>query len=337
MLKAFISVLLPFRDATATLDAALSGVLARDDAGVELLAIDDGSTDGGAARVRAWAARDARVHLVRAQGSGLTAALRTGLSVARGDLIARMDADDLCHPERLARQRALLLERPDISVVGSRVRAFCDEGDVGQGLLRYVAWQNGLLSPDDHRRELFVESPLCHPSIMLRREALTEVEGYRHSDGPEDYELFLRLDQAGHRFLKLPEELLSWRHRAGRATFTDPRYSLARLRATKAPFLAARVAAAGKTRRIIWGAGPTGRRLARELSQHGLQLHGFIDIDPAKIGRQAQGVPICAPDTLDSAHDFVIGAVGAEGARALIRADLHTRRFAEGVDCLFAA
>ena len=104
-----------------------------------------------------------------------------------------------------------------------------------------------------------------------------------------------------------------------------------------APFLAERVLAAAKTRRIIWGAGPTGRRLARELSRHGLQLHGFIDIDPAKIGRHAQGVPICAPETLDPARDFVIGAVGAEGARALIRADLDTRRFVEGEDCLFAA
>jgi glycosyltransferase involved in cell wall biosynthesis len=334
---AFISVLFPFRDAAPTLDAALASLLARDDPALEVLAVDDASTDGGAMRVRAWMARDARVRLLRAHGTGLAAALRTGLEAARGELIARMDADDLCHPERLALQRAFLLQHPEISVVGTRVRAFCDEGAVGAGMLRYVAWQNALLSPEDHRRELFVESPLCHPSIVVRRAALLEVRGYDVSDGPEDYELFLRLDRAGHQLAKLPDELLSWRHSAGRATFADPRYSLVRIRAAKAPFLAARVAASSKLRRIVWGAGPTGRRLTRELLRQGLRLDAFIDIDPNKIGRTAQGLPIRAPDSLDAAHDFVIGAVGREGARALIRAELSARRFAEGSDCLFAA
>jgi glycosyltransferase involved in cell wall biosynthesis len=277
------------------------------------------------------------VRLLRAEGRGLPAALQTGLSGARGGLIARMDADDVSHPERLARQRAFLLERPEVSVVGTRVRAFCDEGAVGAGLQRYVAWQNALISPADHRRELFVESPLCHPSIMLRRDALSAMDGYRAHDGPEDYDLFLRLDRAGHQLAKLPEELLSWRHRAGRATFSDPRYSLARMRTLKAPFLAARVAASDRARRVLWGAGPTGRRLARELRAQGLDLHAFVDIDPNKIGRVAQGVPIVAASALSPGRDFVIGAVGAEGARALIRADLIAREFVEGEDCLFAA
>jgi hypothetical protein len=172
---------------------------------------------------------------------------------------------------------------------------------------------------------------------MLRREALLQVGGYIESDGPEDYELFLRLDQAGFRLAKLEAELLSWRHRSGRATFSDPRYSLARIRAAKAPFLALRVAASPKTRRLVWGAGPTGRRLARELSRRGLRLDGFIDIDPDKIGRTAQGVAIHAPSTLDVTRDFVIAAVGARGVRALIRPYLIERQFVEGVDVLFAA
>jgi GT2 family glycosyltransferase len=337
VLKAFISVLLPFRDAGSTIDAALSGLLERADPALEVLAVDDGSTDAGPARVRAWAARDGRVRLVRAGGSGLVAALQTALGAAQGSLIARMDADDVSHPDRLSRQRDQLLALPEIAVLGTRVTAFADAGALGEGMLRYVAWQNSLLSPEDHRRELFVESPLCHPSIMLRREALLAVDGYQASTGPEDYELFLRLDRAGYRLAKLPEELLSWRHRAGRATFVDPRYSLTNLRAAKAPFLAARVAASPKKRRIVWGAGPTGRRMARALTQHGLVLHGFIDIDPDKLGRTAQGLPIAAPETLDSAHDFVIAAVGARGARALIRPFLTSRHFVEGVDALFAA
>lgn len=337
MLKAFISVVMPFRDASATLDAALAGLLADTDDAREVLAIDDGSSDAGPALVRAWAQRDGRVRLLHNHGRGLVAALQLGAHEARGALIARMDSDDIAHPERLARQRAHLLDNPSLAALGTQVAAFADDGALGLGMQHYVDWQNALLSPADHRRELFVESPLCHPSLMVQRSALEAVGGYVASGGPEDYELFMRLDSAGFALAKLPEVLLSWRHRAGRATFADARYSLARMRSAKAPFLAARALRTNKARHVLWGAGPTGRRLARELEQHGLRIACFVDVDPNKIGSTARGRPIVSPNALDSASDHVIAAVGARGARALIRADLIARGFVEGHDALFAA
>jgi glycosyltransferase involved in cell wall biosynthesis len=334
---AFVSVILPFRDAAATLDEALAGLLASGDPALELIAIDDGSSDGGAARVRAHAARDARVRLASSDGRGLVAALNTGVALARGELIARMDADDVAHPERIARQRAHLLARPQVAALGTRVHAFADDGEVGEGLARYVDWQNALITPEEHARERFVESPLCHPSIMLRRGALARAGVYRELDGPEDYELFLRLVEHGFALAKLPEVLLSWRHRSGRATFGDARYGLDKFRAVKAPYLAAAVRRAQRERHVLWGAGPTGRRMARALRQHGVRVERFIDIDPGKIGRSAQGAPICAPDALDAHRDVVIVAVGARGARALIRPELAARGFREGATAWFAA
>lgn len=337
MLKAFISVLLPFRNAGETLDAALSGLIARTDSALEVLALDDGSTDSGPSRVREWSRRDARVRLLRTRGSGLVKTLGTGLAHCRGGLVARMDADDLTHPERLHRQREALLAQPDIAVLGSRVTAFTTDGVVSEGMQRYVMWQNSLLSPEDHRRELFVESPLCHPSIMLRRAALLAAGGYQETGGPEDYELFMRLSQLGYGLAKLPDVLLAWRHRTGRATFADPRYSLARMRAAKAPFLAARVKSRPAQRRVLWGVGPTGRRLMRALAAYDLRFDACVDIDPKKVGRSAQGVPIYAPEALDPARDFVLAAVGARGAREQIRAFLSARGFVEGDSALFGA
>lgn len=337
MLKASISVVLPFRNAGATIEAALSGIMACPDPSLEVLAVDDGSLDAGPHLVRAWAQRDPRLVALRSSGSGLVAALNQGLSAAHGELLARMDADDLCHPERLDRQRAELLRCPQLALLGSRVRAFADGGAVGEGLTRYVAWQNSLLSPDDHRRELFVESPLCHPSIMVRRAALSAVGNYQESGGPEDYELFMRLDRAGYQLAKLPETLLSWRHTAGRATFSDVRYSLPRMRAAKAPFLAQRLAQVDKRRKVLWGAGPTGKRLARELGLHGFHVDCFVDIDPRKIGAHSRGRSIMPPDSLSAETDVVVAAVGARGVRELIRPDLMARGFVEGVDAFFAA
>lgn len=337
MSSSLISVILPFRDAAATVDAALAGLLSEDAGALEILCIDDGSLDSGPERVRLWATRDPRVRLLTGPRAGLVAALRLGAAEARGPWLARMDADDLSLPGRLAAQRAYLSAHPRTAAVGTRVEAFADEGSVGEGMRHYVAWQNSLLTPDDHRRELFVESPLCHPSVMLRRSAFEAVGGYQLTDGPEDYELFLRLDAAGFELAKLPEVYLRWRHRAGRTTFEDPRYALARMREAKAPFLAARLSGAGKRRQVLWGAGPTGRRLARCLEAHGVRFAQVVDIDPGKIGRTLRGAPIVTMDALDPSTDCVVAAVGARGARALIRPALTERGFREGVDAWFAA
>lgn len=332
-----MSVLLPFRDAGATIDDALAGLLARDDPALEVVAVDDGSTDSGPRRVHTWAARDPRVRLIAGDGEGLVAALNRAASEARGSLFARMDADDITHPDRIDRQRAHLLRHPAVAVVGTQVHAEAENGPVGEGLARYVAWQNGLLTAADHARERYVESPICHPSIVLRRTAFEAVGKYRALDGPEDYELFLRLLAHGYALEKLGDVLLTWRHRAGRATFRDARYGLDRFRAVKAPYLAASLRNVPDRRVVIWGAGPTGRRLARALTAAGVLITGFIDVDPDKIGRTAQGVPIAAPCTLAPARHVVVAAVGARGARALIRGELEARGFVEGESAWLAA
>lgn len=155
-MNARIDVILPYRNASETLDAALAGLLASGDTSLRVLAIDDASSDGSARRVRAWAARDRRVRMLRGAGTGLSAALNLGVAHASAGLVARMDADDLTHPLRLQRQRACLLACPELGVLGTRVCAFSDAGPVGEGLTRYVAWQNALLTPQEHRAARFI-------------------------------------------------------------------------------------------------------------------------------------------------------------------------------------
>lgn len=332
-----ISVILPFRDAAATIDAALSGLLAQADAAREVIAIDDGSTDSGVLRVQAWAERDARVRLLHNHGRGLISALNVGIHAASGALLARMDADDICHPERLTRQREYLQAHAEVDVLGCQVHAFVDGADLGEGLERYVAWQNALLTPQDHAHARFIESPLCHPSIVMRRALLDRIGGYREQAGPEDYELFLRAVAQGARLAKLPEVLLSWRHHAGRATFRDARYALSGFREVKAPHLARVITDAGRARLVMWGAGATGKRLARALREHGAVCDLFIDIDPRKLGQTAQGAPVADVSALDAARDLVIVAVATRGARALIAPQLLARGFVEGESAWFAS
>lgn len=325
-----VSVVLPYRDVRATLEAAVVSVL--EDAGprVELLAIDDGSTDGSEAP------RDPRVRALSTGGAGLVAALELGRRQARAPLIARMDGDDLSLPGRLSAQAARLASDARLGAVGGRVEAFSDEGPIGEGLARYVAWQNGLLTPADHARDAFVEATLCHPSTMLRASALSAVGGYRAGPFAEDWDLWLRLGAAGFGLAKVEANVLRWRHRAGRATFSDPRYGEEAHRALRALHLAPLLLALADRRRTMWGAGPVARRLARALEAHGVRFERFVEIDPKRIGRVCRGAPIVGREALEPL-DFVVVAVGARGARDLIRADLLARGYSEGSDFVCAA
>jgi hypothetical protein len=327
-----VSVVLPFRDVESTLGEALDGVLAERDVAIEVLAVDDGSRDGSRTVVEARARHDPRLRLLASGGRGIVAALAHGLAEARAPLVARMDGDDVSLPGRLAAQRARMLAEP-IAALGTCVDVI---GPAEEGLRRYVAWQNALLTPEDHAREIFVEAPLCHPSTMLRRDVLLAIGGYRDGPFPEDYDLWLRLVGAGHRLAKLDRALLGWRHRSGRLTFADARYSEDAIRALKAEHLALHLRRETRAL-VIWGAGPFGRRLARALEPHGVRATRFVDIDPRKIGRTARGAPIVAHDALDPSHHFVVFAVGALGARALVREALAALGFVEGRDFLCAA
>jgi len=325
-----VSVLLPFRDAAPTLERSLRSVLAERSIALEVLAVDDGSRDGSTSIARAIA--DPRLRVLSSKGHGLVAALETARRAARAPFLARMDADDVSLPGRLAQQYRALEARPSLGALGTRVRAVGG----GEGLRRYVAWQNSLRTEADHRRELFVEAPLCHPSAMMRASAVDAVGGYRTGDFPEDYDLWLRLDAAGWGLAKLPRVLLEWCHAEGRATFSDPRYRIEAFRALKAPFLARRLV--DETRAIVtWGAGRTGRRTMRLLEAHSLRASLWVDVDPAKIGRTARGAPIVAADRLHPSQHFVLAAVGARGARPLIRKALVARGFREGRDFLFVS
>lgn len=330
-----LSVLLPYRDVVTTVGGALSSVLEDLEAGDEVIAIDDGSCDGSAEVVRRIA--DRRIVHLATRGLGIVGALGRGLAVARGELVARMDGDDVSLPGRFAASRALLATDPSLGVVAVAAEPF---GDVGPGLARYVAWQNGVVTADEHARAIFVESPLCHPATTLRRAALEAVGGYRESAWAEDYDLWLRLHAAGFGLAKVPRVLFRWRIHAASLTWTDPRYDPHQHRAARAFYLAQWLEKRLRHETVhsfgIWGAGQTGKRLARALEAVGTRPAFFVDIDPKKVGGTARGQPIVSAD-VGIGRGFLVVAVGAQGARDIVRARLGGRGLVEGRDYLCAA
>src|SRR6185503_3064356 len=248
-------------------------------------------------------------------------ALNTALAHARAPLLARMDADDRAHRRRLELQAARMGEEPALGVLGARVRHWpCAAGAATAGMRAYVRWSNRLLSHEQIVSDLLVESPLVHPSVMMRTALARRLSGYRYFDGPEAYDLWLRACAAGARFAKLPQPLLLWRDRALRLTRTDPRYAHARFLALKVEALEA---AHLRPRRplVVWGAGKAGKRWARALLGRGHALAAFVEVDPRKVGQRIHGAPVvpCA-GAGGFASALHLSAVGQDGARTRIRA-----------------
>ena len=192
---------------------AIDSVLAQSFADFEFLILDDGSTDGSCETIQRYADRDPRVRPIIRENRGLIASLNQLLAEARAPLIARMDADDICRPQRFERQIAFLAQHPDHGVVGSwsedidaRSRSIQGEAFGADQPTTYDAF----LAAIDAYAPL-----LCHPAVMYRTEVVRAVGGYhaafRHC---EDLDLWLRLATRT-RICSIPERLLRYRRSDG--------------------------------------------------------------------------------------------------------------------------
>jgi glycosyltransferase involved in cell wall biosynthesis len=330
-----VSILMPCYNVAATLNETLESIQAQSYGEFEVVAVDDGSEDNTAEALARWVENDARFKPLYLEHGGIIPALNAGLEACRGEYVARMDADDLMHPKRLEKQAAYLDEHPRVTLVSSLVDGF-PEKRLREGFRIYIEWLNTLVSHEDMCREMFVESPICHPTVMVRKEALVEVGGYEERGWPEDYDLWLRMYLAGHEFAKVTEVLLSWREHPKRLTRTDSRYSVENFIRAKAHYLP-KGPLKGRDAVIVWGAGMMGRRTSKHLVREGVPLVAFVDIDPKKIGRTLRGLPIISPEALMEwwgkyENPALLAAVGARGARVLIRERLRGFGLVEGED-----
>ena len=293
-----------------------------------MLVLDDGSTDDTRARLAAWVERDPRIRPVETDRRGLVPALNALAAAARAPVLARMDGDDVARERRLAAQLDLLDRSPEIVACGTGVRYF-PRSLAGSGYRRYEAWINGLESSSDLERDLFVECPIAHPTLMVRAGAFAEVGEYREFDGPEDYDLVLRLAGGGGALANVPEILLDWRLGPGRLSETSARYSPEAFRKLKVEAIAALLSTDPRVvgrPLVVWGAGPVGKSFVREWLAAGNEpCSALVDLDPRKIGQHIHEAPVITPATLEERfrsaprRPFVLVSVGSPGARDEVR------------------
>ncbi len=205
-----ISVVMPVHNALPFLDQSISSILQQTLRDFEFVILDDASTDGSVERLREWSLRDKRIRLHESNKRlGASGSSNAVVSKARLPIVARMDADDIAHPDRLRQQWNIIEGRPDVAAIGT----LCNGIDASGREVR----------PRDRwrlvRRSNLI--PFTHGSAMFRRDVFDQVGGYHEAAaGREDQDLFSRMAARG-RVLTLPEVLYSYRYHSGNATIAS--------------------------------------------------------------------------------------------------------------------
>jgi glycosyltransferase involved in cell wall biosynthesis len=335
LLRPLVSILLPVWNAENTLSTTLASIERQTTSNWECLIVDDGSSDASPAIAQRFAKRDARFKLVARNHEGLIPSLNAGIDLCTAPLVARMDADDWMHRDRLARQIDLLDRSPDLEAVGCFVRIFPRAG-LNDGRRAYEDWLHSLTEPERLWRERFIECPIAHPTLMMRRDTLAFLR-YREKGWPEDYDLMLRLLRRGPVAGIVPTRLHGWRDLPTRLSRTDERYALSKFTACRAWHLSRDFLGDRKTY-SLWGHGRTGRALRRELATLGHEPTTIVEVHPRRIGNMIHGARVIPPEALEHERpDRLIVSVARHGPRAKIRAALARMGLQEGLDFVCAA
>jgi glycosyltransferase involved in cell wall biosynthesis len=326
---------MPAFEAERTLAAALRSLQRQTEGDWECLVVDDGSKDGTRVIAADFARSDPRVRLVEREHRGIVAALRAGLAECRAPMIARFDADDLMSRRRLELQRAALEQSPELTAVGCHVRLF-PRSALRERRIGYEHWLRSMSLPEHVQREAFIECPIAHPTLFIRRATLLEF-GYRDQGWPEDYDLVLRLLQNGQRIGVVAQRLLHWRDGPSRLSRTCDSYSIAAFVECKAEFLASGFLAESD-RYLLWGFGDTGKALSNALARRGKHPAAIIELHPGRVGQTIRGVPVVKPSELRrlGSWPLVVSVAGA-GPRSEIRQALSQMGFRELSDYVCAA
>ena len=204
-----ISVVMPIYNEQEFLKDSIDSILNQSLEEFEFIIIDDGSTDNSEKIIKTY--KDARIKYIYSENKGMVHQFNYGISIASSPLIARMDGDDIANSKRFEEQYKFLELHPEIHVVGSNVIFITEEGKI-------LCERRYPEKNDQIEYMMPIESAICHPTVMIRREVLNQVGGYNTEyDYAADHDLFLRLVLSGYNFHNIQKPLLKYRVRSLRS------------------------------------------------------------------------------------------------------------------------
>lgn len=284
MQNPLVSILIPFKNTEAFIGQCVNSILKQTYTNWELLIVDDNSTDTSFNIVNAFA--DDRITLLKNAGNGIIDALRLAFKSSKGELITRMDSDDIMSPNKLQVLVDGLLKHGKQHVALGLVNYFSETG-IKDGYKNYEIWLNKLTKTGHNYSEIYKECVIPSPCWMLFRDDLIACNAFNPNTYPEDYDLAFRFYKHGFTCIPCNETIHNWRDYSSRASRTDEHYAENHFIPLKLNYFLELDFNPNKTL-VLWGAGNKGKTIAKYLIKNKIKFEWICD-NPNKIGHDIYG------------------------------------------------
>ncbi|WP_411030883.1 glycosyltransferase [Spongiimicrobium sp. 3-5] len=312
-----ISILIPVKNTAVFLPECLASIQNQSYTNWEVLAIDDHSTDLSATILHSFAKDDDRIKVFKNEGTGIINALRKAYSLSSGELITRMDSDDIMTRDKLEIMAAKLKEKGKGHVAIGQVKYFSDRG-ISNGYERYESWLNLLTQTGNNYAEIYKECVIPSPCWMVFKEDLDHCGAFDHDRYPEDYDLTFRFYETGLKCLPCDRVLHLWRDYDTRTSRTSEHYAQNYFLDIKL-FYFLRLEFDNTRPLALWGAGNKGKTIAQGLIKEKLPFYWLCD-NPKKIGKKIYDQEMLHYSDLVGLNDpQSIITVANEEAQSMIR------------------
>ena len=320
MQQPLVSIVIPFKNTANFLKECLQSILSQTYQNWEVIAVDDHSSDQSLAIVASFIEQDARIQVQKNKGDGIIPALQTAYVHSKGELITRMDSDDMMTPNKLQIMVQSLLENGKGHLAVGQVKYFSDRG-ISNGYQRYEKWLNQLTKDGNNYNEIYKECVIPSPCWMVYREDLNTVGAFNSNRYPEDYDLAFRFYENQLKCISCTQILHHWRDYDTRTSRTSEHYAQNYFLDIKLHYFL-KLEYDAKRPLVIWGGGKKGKTLAMLLITKEINFHWICD-NQKKIGKEIYGKQMLhytALVGLENAQSII--TVANEDAQVVIRSYL---------------
>ena len=291
-----VSIVMPVKNTSQFLKECLDSILNQTYVKWELLAVDDESTDDSFKILIEYSEKDKRIKVFQNNGNGIIDALRLAYSKTSGNLITRMDSDDIMTQNKLTILSRNLLANGKGSIAVGLVQYF-SEKELGDGFKNYENWLNNLTIKGTNFEDIYKECVIPSPCWMVYREDLEKSNAFKPNTYPEDYDLTFRFYINGLKPIPCNKILHHWRDYPTRTSRTNEHYADNTFIVIKADYFVSQEYDNSKNL-VLWGAGGKGKALAQILIKKGIKFHWICD-NPKKIGKHIYDQKMLSFNELD--------------------------------------
>lgn len=290
-----VSLFIPFKNTQEFLSACLESIEAQTYSHWEVLAVDDHSEDDSLKIVESYAIKDSRIKVFPNSGNGIIPALRTAYANSSGDLVSRMDSDDIMKPNRLEVMVGSLAIHGKGHVAVGQVEYFSHRG-ISDGYARYETWLNALTTKGSNYNEIYKECVIPSPCWMVHRDDFELSGAFRPGRYPEDYDLTFRFYENQVKIIPCNKVLHLWRDYDSRTSRTHKHYAQNYFLDIKLHYFL-KLDYDPARPLVVWGAGFKGKSIAKSLVNQDLSFVWLCD-NPSKIGKKIYGQELVHFETL---------------------------------------